>query len=78
MVKPKEETKTQQQRRPANLPARFAFRQKKNSEATKNGAGATPNKTNKTHGDCLKTREGNTHRVSEMCTNELRIWAQTN
>ena len=74
MVKPKRrEQKTQLQRRPANLPARFASRQKKNSETTENGAGATPNKTPKTHGDCLKTREGKAHRVSETCTNELRI-----
>ena len=44
MVKPKQREKTRQQRRPANLPARFAFRQQKNSETTQNGAGATPNK----------------------------------
>ena len=72
MAKPNK-NKNQQQRRPANLPARFAFRQKKDSEATKNGAGATQSKTNKTNGDCLKTREGKTHSVCEMCTSELRL-----
>ena len=42
--KKREQNKKRQQRRPANLPARFAFRQQKNSETTQNGAGATPNK----------------------------------
>ena len=39
---------------------RFASRE--NSETTQNGAGATPNKNHT-----------NPHRVSEICTNELRV-----
>ena len=58
----KQREKTRQLRRPANLPARFAFRQQRNSETTQNWAGATPNKNHT-----------NPHRVSEICTNELRV-----
>ena len=83
MEKPKQREKTRQQRRSANLPARFAFASREfffsvqrqmalasreNSERTQNGAGATPNK-NQIHG--LQTRWGQAHRVSEICTNEL-------
>ena len=71
--KKREQTKKRQQRRPANLPARFAFRQQKNSETTQNGAGATPNKTHTNPWDCLQTRQGQAHRVAEICTNELRV-----
>jgi hypothetical protein len=46
----KKPTKKRHQRRPANLPARFAFRPQKNSKATQNGAGATQKTTTEIHG----------------------------
>ena len=44
--KKQKQTKKRNQQRPANPPARFAFRQKQNSEATKNGAGPKQKPTN--------------------------------
>ena len=49
--KPKQHTH-RNQKRPVNPPARFAFRHKQNSEATKNGAG--PNKSTKHIPICLR------------------------
>ena len=53
------------QKRPANPPARFAFRHKANSEATKNGAG--PNKTKNTFRFALDTVTVATVSASKTC-----------
>ena len=63
--------KNQRQRRPANLPARFAFRHqiKSNSKATQNGARSHQKYPNKSMG--WPPDSGVSPTVSQVCTNEF-------
>ena len=55
MEKPTQQKETRQQRRHANLPARFALRpQRKQRNNTKRGRSHTKQKTTQIHGDCLR------------------------
>ena len=56
MEKPTQQKETRQQRRYANLPARFAFRQQRKQRNNTKRAGATPKKPHKSMGIASDTK----------------------